>query len=92
MRGEPLVRRAARIAVEAGVGPARVVIGAAAEAVEAALRGLSVEVIRNDAWEDGLASSLRAGLAGVECTVLVMNCDQPAVGVEHLRALVVAGT
>lgn len=50
-----------------------------------------VDVVINDEWEEGLASSIRRGLEGIESDVLLMLCDQPLVTPEHLRALVAAG-
>jgi molybdenum cofactor cytidylyltransferase len=45
--------------------------------------------VPNPAWEEGLASSLRAGVtaAGDAPRVLVTLADQPFVPVEHLHAL-----
>jgi len=93
VRGEPLVRRAARAALEAGCAPVFVVTGARAAAVEAALAGIPVACVRNAAHAEGLASSIRAGVAAVADTtplcdgVLVALVDQPAAGAALLRAL-----
>jgi molybdenum cofactor cytidylyltransferase len=82
--GETLLERAVRVAVEAGLKPVIVVLRDAGE-----LRGF--EVVVNAMAEEGMASSIRCGVAragelGVE-GVVVMACDQVALGAEHLRAL-----
>jgi molybdenum cofactor cytidylyltransferase len=67
-----------------------VVTGARAGRVAAALRALPVRVVRNPAWREGLAGSLRAGLARVPRgapRVLVLTVDQWAVTAVDLRAL-----
>ena len=87
LEGEPLVRRAARIAFEAGLGAVRVVLGCEAERVGAALEGLVVDTRVNPRWAEGMASSIRCGLGGLTGPVLLLTCDQPAVSAAHLRAL-----
>ena len=98
--GEPLVRRAARAALDAGTGPVVAVLGAEADAVRAALDGLpGVRTVVNERWATGLASSLAAGigavLAGAEGTgacdgVLVLLADQPLVDASALGRLLQA--
>ena len=94
--GEPMVRRIAVAAVEAGASPVVVVLGANAEIVAPALSGLaSVRTVVNREWSKGLASSLAAGLSVViedaSCdAVLVTLADQPLVDAAALRRLIVA--
>ncbi len=88
--GETLVHRAVRMAL--ATQPARVllVVGGDAGAVRAAVTDLDVEVVFNTAWEEGLASSVRAAasaLAGSQMPCLLLGCDQPALQVSHLRDL-----
>lgn len=96
LRGEPLVRRAARAAVDAGLWPVVVVVGDRAEEVRAALAGLPVVTVANGAFAEGLAESIRLGLERLaECApeasgVVLLACDQPAVRAGHLRALAAA--
>ncbi len=89
-KGEALVRRAARLALEAGCRPVRVVLGAEAEACRQALAGLDVEPILNPAWGEGMASSLRAGIRQLPEeaeAILLLACDQPHLEVSHLAGL-----
>ena len=89
--GERLLERAVRVATEAGCTPLVVVLGASAEQIESECDLDSVRVVRNEAWGEGMASSIRAGVAAVmeECDqVVVMACDQPAVTADHLRRLI----
>ncbi|MBL0209819.1 MAG: nucleotidyltransferase family protein [Holophagaceae bacterium] len=91
--GETLVHRAARIALQAGCDPLLVVLGHQAEAVGAALSGLPCTKVVNKEWEEGMASSIRAGAAAVpqaSIAALVMACDQPAVDADFLRSLMEA--
>ena len=93
IEGEPLVRRAVRMALEAGCGSVFVVLGSDAEAVESALAGLTVVTVLNAGWEAGMASSIGAGISALpENTkaVLLLTCDQPAVDRGFLVGLLAA--
>jgi molybdenum cofactor cytidylyltransferase len=95
-RGEPLVRRAARVAVDAGLWPVVVVVGARCDEVRGALAGLPVATVSNPEFEAGLAGSIQRGLARLsECApgalgVVLLTCDQPLVEPAHVAALVEA--
>jgi CTP:molybdopterin cytidylyltransferase MocA len=88
--GEPLVRRAARAALGSRCSRTRVVVGAHAAQVRAALAGLDVGIVECADWQEGMAASLRAGLAAVDPSddgVLFLLCDQPQVDAALLDAL-----
>lgn len=96
-RGEPLVVRTTRLLL--GVCPAGVVVvtgchgSGVGAAVQAALAGLPVTVTLNPDWADGLASSLRCGLAAIPApasAALVMPCDLPVVTAADLERLITA--
>ncbi len=65
-------------------GPVHVVVGAAGDEVRALLGGGDCTVVANPAWETGMGSSLRAGLASLDGTgaraALVALVDQPWIG------------
>lgn len=92
--GEPLVRRAAQAAIDAGADPVFVVLGADAERVAPALDGMrNVRCLTNPGWKSGLASSLAAGMRAVlgeaVCdATLVSLADQPLVDGAALASLV----
>ncbi|MCG3145151.1 MAG: Nicotine blue oxidoreductase [Gammaproteobacteria bacterium] len=88
--GEPLVRQCARRALMAAPQGVTVVVGAQAEAVLAALRGLPVRIVFNAKWEEGMSTSIHAAIDALPDDaqgVLIMLADQPFVPVEHLQAL-----
>jgi molybdenum cofactor cytidylyltransferase len=60
--GRSLVKRAVAAAVAAGCSPVVVVVGARAEEVERELLGSGAAVVRNEGWERGIGSSIRAGV------------------------------
>lgn len=87
---ETLLERAVRVAREAGCAPVIVVVGAGAEQIVKQTWLGDAVAVRNEAWEQGMASSIRTGLAGVPAGasgVVLMVCDQPAVHASHLRLL-----
>ena len=67
-----------------------VVVGANSKTVAQAVSDLPVKVVLNKHWQQGLASSLKAGLNSVEpgCrAVMITLCDQVLVTEDHLRLL-----
>lgn len=88
--GETLVHRAARLALASGAARVLVVVGARAEDVAAAVDDLPVERVVNARWNEGLAGSLRSAadvLATHDHATLLLTCDQPALEIAHLQAL-----
>nr|WP_298154340.1 nucleotidyltransferase family protein [uncultured Pseudoxanthomonas sp.] len=91
--GETLVHRAARLALASGAARVLVIVGAQADEVVAAVRDLPVECLCNARWREGLAGSLRTAvdaLAAHAGATLLLTCDQPALEVAHLQALLAA--
>jgi molybdenum cofactor cytidylyltransferase len=92
--GETLLERAIRITHEAGAAPVLVVLGAHRDEIQARLDFADSKIVINQAWEEGMASSIRAGLeallvekSGSPC-VLLITCDQPCVTPEHLGRMI----
>ncbi len=91
VRGVPLARRSVERVLAAGPELTIVVVGCDADAMRHALAGLDVEIVRNPHPEEGLSSSLRAGLAVVPSNalaVLVALGDQPIDRDEVIPAIV----
>jgi molybdenum cofactor cytidylyltransferase len=82
--GETLIRRAARIAGEVG----EVVVVTTPQFAD--IEFPSTAVVINETPEEGMASSIRAGVAACDDDVLITLCDQPRVTADHLRALIAA--
>lgn len=94
--GQPLVVRALSAGLAADVWPIIVVLGAHADLVRPLLAPYPVLVAENPAWSEGMASSVRSGVATLESfsraidAVVVAVCDQPAFGPQHVTALISA--
>ena len=92
--GERLLERAVRVAGEAGCAPVVVVLGARGSEIEAGCDLRGAQVVVNEHWAEGMASSLRLGVGAMPADVdgcVVLACDQPAVTAEHLRLLMERG-
>lgn len=89
--GEPLVRRAARAALDGGCEPVIVVLGASAAGSRAALAGLAVRAVDNQDWRGGMATSVRAGVeaavADRPAGVALLVCDQVRLDAGVVRRL-----
>ncbi|QSB17357.1 nucleotidyltransferase family protein [Natronosporangium hydrolyticum] len=84
-----LVERALRTMQAAGCAPLVVVLGAAADQVQAEAELSDATVVVNKAWSTGMASSLRVGLqtvadAGAESVILV-PVDMPGITPEAVQ-------
>ena len=96
LEGKSLVVRAAEAALASRAWPVIVVLGAGAERIRPELARLPVLAVENPSWPEGLASSIRAGLASlqqfsrqVEGAVIAL-CDQPAFSSAAIGRLVAA--
>jgi molybdenum cofactor cytidylyltransferase len=90
-RGEPLIRHVVKAAAEAGLWPLKIVTGAYADQIGAALQGLPGEFVHNAGWETGQASSVIAGVESLPPTcgaAIFLLADQPQVPATLLRSLV----
>jgi molybdenum cofactor cytidylyltransferase len=90
--GQPMVRRVASTALAQSV-PVIVVTGANAALVEAVLDDLPLQIIRHASWQDGMGSSLAAGIRCVAASfpqasaVLLCLADQPLLGDALFQAM-----
>ena len=94
LRGQSLLRHAAAEAIRSQLGPVIVVLGAFGEQMVSELKGLTYSPVLNEQWQEGMGTSIRAGIQFVlqhhpDCRgAIVMLCDQPYVDVHHLEKLV----
>lgn len=88
-----LLSRAIDTALEAGLDPVIVVVGANADAVQSAIAAKRVEIVRNTLWHTGMGSSIAAGVRhhqGLEAdsaAVAILLADQPLVTADHLKQM-----
>ena len=91
--GEPLLRRTASAALQARVERVHVVMQPENADRDAALEGLDVKRIASPEWQEGMAASIRAGMAGLsdDCdAVIIALADMPEVTAAHLDRLAAA--
>lgn len=88
-RGEPLVRRGARLLLDL-TSRVTVVTGAEGGAVAAALSDLDVDLRRNARWREGIGGSIALAIRGLGADTngaLILLCDQYLVGGADLDRL-----
>lgn len=89
--GRPLATHAASRALDSRCDEVIVVTGADGQAVEQALDGYAVRVVRNPRWEEGQGTSLAAGVAAcgddVDAAVILL-ADQPGIPVELIDRVI----
>ncbi|MBB6417162.1 NTP transferase domain-containing protein [Streptomyces sp. AK010] len=93
-RGRPLVEHAVRVLREGGCATVHVVLGAQAGDVRARASLPGCVLVDNPDWEQGMGSSLRAGLDSLAGTgaraALVSLVDQPGIGPEAVARVLAA--
>ncbi|MEU1913394.1 nucleotidyltransferase family protein [Streptomyces massasporeus] len=93
-RGRPLVEHAVRVLREGGCATVHVVLGAQAGDVRARASLPGCVLVDNPDWEQGMGSSLRAGLDSLTGTgaraALVSLVDQPGIGPEAVARVLAA--
>jgi molybdenum cofactor cytidylyltransferase len=91
--GAPVIRRVAEAVAGGGFAEVLLVTGADDAAVRAALAGLPLRIIHAPDWADGMAATLRTGIAALASEVegvCVFLGDMPLVPVELCSALIQA--
>lgn len=91
LNGESVLRGAARRALAGGLSPLFVVLGHQEEKARKELEGLPCRIVVNPAYEHGINSSLKAGVAALPDDVqaaMVMLADMPFVTAEMIAALI----
>lgn len=93
VEGVPLIVRIATAALDSPLWPIVIVVGASSMEVRAELARLPVLIAENPAWIEGMASSLRTGIATLQSFsrrldgALIALCDQPAFTSETIARL-----
>jgi molybdenum cofactor cytidylyltransferase len=91
--GRPVLRHAAKAALASQAGDLVVVLPPDATARRAALAGTGARIVEAPDWAEGMAASLRAGLAAVAPeadAVVLLLADMPEVGARDIDRLIAA--
>jgi molybdenum cofactor cytidylyltransferase len=90
--GIPFVRACAIEAISAGLNPVYIIAGSEHLAIENAVSGLPVKVLKNDEWQTGQSSSIRVGVKALPKnigSVVFQLVDQPHISHTLIRQLMV---
>lgn len=91
--GQPVLVRVVEALLAAPVWPVVVVLGANAEQLHPLLAPFPVLITENEAWPEGMASSIRAGVTTLQQFsraldgALIALCDQPAFSTDTVRRI-----
>jgi molybdenum cofactor cytidylyltransferase len=81
--GTSLIKRVAQTALDSEIGSVTVVLGANADKIRTELEIPDLILIENTDWEEGMASSIRAGVNAIADLepdtdgIMILVCDQP---------------
>jgi molybdenum cofactor cytidylyltransferase len=89
--GKPLARQVVEAAASSIADPVIVVTGHRADEIEASLRGLTIHIVHNASFAQGLSTSLKAGFAAlpekVKAAVVLLG-DMPFIEADLINGLV----
>ena len=90
--GRPLLRAVAEAALTSRAASVLVVLPPDLPARTDALAGLAVDIVEAPDWAEGMAASIRAGLAAAEGSdaVVLLLADMPAIGRTEIDRLIAA--
>jgi molybdenum cofactor cytidylyltransferase len=92
--GKSLINRLIEITKLAGTYPTTLVLGANADKITTQLQDKHLTVVMNEQWEEGMASSIRAGVKSIIQAspnmdgIMILVCDQPFINVENINGLI----
>jgi molybdenum cofactor cytidylyltransferase len=90
-QGKPLITHVVQKAVDSGLSPIIVVLGSIVEPVICALDQFNIQIVINEDWVSGQASSVRKGinsLPGGIGAALFLLADQPQIPVRLIKGLI----
>jgi molybdenum cofactor cytidylyltransferase len=93
LAGAPVIRRVAESVASVGLAEVLVVTGAEDAAIRAALEGMACRIVHAADWDEGMAATLRTGLAALPAEargVCVFLGDMPLVPVVLCPELIAA--
>lgn len=97
-KGKTLLQRAVETAMASVCERIVVVLGANLDTIKPGIESYNAEMIENTEWQEGMASSIRAGIGRMLAlepkvqSVILMLCDQPHVDTYILNILIAAKT
>ncbi|GAA4087198.1 nucleotidyltransferase family protein [Mucilaginibacter panaciglaebae] len=88
-KGKTLIEHAIEVGLKSKCQSVTIVLGANVDSIETGIKHYPVNIIQNNNWADGMASSIKAGIEVLKENpdtenVVIMLCDQPFVN----RALI----
>ena len=92
--GMTLLTRVSKMACQSKLYPVIAVLGANADLIQAHLDVPGLDIVLNENWEEGMASSLRKGLFSMNemhphvDAVIILVGDQPYINNQHIEQLI----
>jgi molybdenum cofactor cytidylyltransferase len=91
---QSLLKHAVSVALESNAEPVLTVLGSNSETLVAELATKRLEIVFNEKWKEGIASSIRCGLDRLQekfpaiDAAILMVCDQPFISTALLNELI----
>lgn len=95
-RGQTLLSHVAQCAIASPCNPVIVILGANAEKIAPEIDQVSLKLLKNNYWKEGISSSIRYGVIYIQeqClninAVVFLTCDQPFISAKLIEQLIAA--
>ncbi len=92
--GEPFVRAVAKKALEAGLSPVLLIVGAHKDDVVTVMNDLDIRMVENPNWKEGQSTSIKAGIKAIHSekpnvgAAVFLLVDQPQITTSILQGLI----
>jgi molybdenum cofactor cytidylyltransferase len=92
--GKSLINRLIDTVKSSGPYPITLVLGSAADEITTQITASPVDIVFNDQWNEGMASSIRVGVKRIMNLspnidgIMIFVCDQPFISVVHIQSLI----
>jgi molybdenum cofactor cytidylyltransferase len=93
-RGQTLLSYVIQCAIASSCSPVIVILGANAEQIEPKISRLTIKIVKNTEWNEGISSSIRCGITYIQeqflniDAVVFLTCDQPFVSPKIIEQLI----
>ncbi|MBC7971755.1 MAG: nucleotidyltransferase family protein [Verrucomicrobia bacterium] len=93
-QGRSLLRYMAEVTIASCCTPVVVVLGSQSERMKLEVEGLTLDIVENQRWAEGMSTSIAAGMTALTAinpaldAVVIILCDQPFVSAPLLDQLV----
>jgi molybdenum cofactor cytidylyltransferase len=90
-KNKPLILNVIHLAIENGLAPIVVVLGANSEQINPIIKKLPIKIIKNEKWKEGKGTSISMGISSLPKIIsaaMIFVVDQPFLSTEIIQTII----